>query len=410
MFDQREGTRHLPFFAELASLEDGDPSWRAVSAGLVVLRLVDTWIEEGAAAVAANGWGLRSVEAAIEEVDAGVPARSVLQSVVTALKSSPANDMRAIAPRLLAYGRALDLDAKWALAADVYETVIAHVHPVEESDVAITAQLRLAWVLRHLGEFDRSLATYETARGLAQSCGDLDGALRAEVGCARIAILRGNLPSAESTLDGVIEKASKHGLTGVHARALHERADVAFLRGHYDVAIRTAYDALEREEDPSNRDRLLADIAGSFYMLGARSAARDAYLVLEATGREQYQRWVAAINLMEIASVDGSSTLFERYKRSLIQADLPMNLQAQLQLHIGEGYARLGDLQAAHRALDTARSIATDFKFNQMLFAVEERLANLEQLSVSTHATPVPEHLNDVAKRVREMSQQVALT
>ena len=117
MFDQREGARHLPFFSELASLEDGDPSWRTVSAGLVVLRLVDTWIEEGAAAVAANGWGLRSVEAAIEEVEAGLPARSVLQSVVSALKSSPSNDMRAIAPRLLAYGRALDLEAKWALAA-----------------------------------------------------------------------------------------------------------------------------------------------------------------------------------------------------------------------------------------------------------------------------------------------------
>ena len=409
MFDQREGARHLPFFTELASLEDSDPSWRTVSAGLVVLRLVDTWIEDGAAAVAANGWGLRSVEAAIEEVDGGLPARSVLQSIVTALKSSPTNDMRAIAPRLLAYGRALDLDAKWALAADVYETVIAHVHPVEESDVAITATLRLAWVLRHLGEFDRSLATYETARGLAQAHGDLDGVLRAEVGCARIAIMRGNLPSAESTLDDVIEKASRHGLTGVHARALHERADVAFLRGHYDLAIRHAYDALEREDDPSNRDRLLADIAGSFYMLGARSAARDAYLILEATGREQYQRWVAAINLMEIASVDGSSTLFERYKRSLLQAGLPKNLEAQLQLHIGEGYARLGDLDGAHRALDSARGIATAFKFNQLLFAVEERLANLEQFNVPTVSTPVPEHLSDVATKVRELSQQVAL-
>jgi hypothetical protein len=49
VFDQTEGTRHLPFFAELAALDDGDSSWRAVSAGLVVLRLVDAWIEEGAA-------------------------------------------------------------------------------------------------------------------------------------------------------------------------------------------------------------------------------------------------------------------------------------------------------------------------------------------------------------------------
>jgi len=401
--------RHLPFFTELAALEDGDPSWRSVSAGLVVLRLVDSWIEEGSAAVAVDGWGIRSVEAAIEEMEEGLPARSVLRSVVTALKSSPPNDMRAIAPRLLAYGRSLDLDAKWSLAADVYETVIAHVHPVEESDVAITAHLRLAMVLRHLGELDRSSSTYEAVRVLAQTTGDLVGALRAEVGCARISTLRGNLPSAETTLDGVIRQAAKHGLTDVHAHALHERADVAYLRGQYDVAVRFSYEALENETDPNNRDRLLADIAASFYMLGARSAARDAYLILEATCREQYLRWIAEINLMEIASVDGSSTLFERYRRSLMRADLAVNLQAQLHLHVGEGYARLGDLNAASEALLAAKDIATRFDFNQILFAVEERLSNLPQLTTTAPTSHVPDHLVDIAERVHQIGRDMAL-
>ena len=409
MFDQSEETRHLHFFAELAALDDGDPSWRAVSAGLVVLRLVDAWIDEGATVVTADGWGVGSVEAAIEEMEEGLPARSVLRSVVTALKSSPPNDMRAIAPRLLAYGRALDLDAKWALAADVYETVIAHSHPVEESDVAITAHLRLAMVLRHLGELDRSFSTYEAVRDLAQTQDDLVGVLRAEVGCARIATLRGNLPSAETTLDRVIGQAAEHGIADVHAHALHERADVAYLRGQYDLAVRFAYEALEEETDPSNRDRLLADIATSFYMLGARSAARDAYLILEATCREQYLRWIAEINLMEIASVDGSSTLFERYRRLLIRADLPANLLAQFHQHVGEGYARLGDLDAAKNALVAARDIATRFSFNQVLFAVEERLSNLPQFSTVTTAGHVPDQLVEIAQKVHQIGRDMAL-
>lgn len=409
MFDQSGSARHLPFFAELGALEDGDPGWRSVSAGLVVLRLVDAWIEEGSAAVAADGWGIRSVEAAIEEMSSGLPARAVLRSVVDALKSSPVNDMHAIAPRLLAYGRSIDLDGKWSLAADVYETVIKHVHPDEDADVAITAHLRLAMVLRHLGEIERSSNVYETVRALALAHDDLVGVLRAEVGRARIAILRGNLPNAELALDSVIHRAAEHGLVDVHAHALHERADVAYLRGQYDLAVRFAYDALEEESDPNNRDRLLADVAASFYMLGARSAARDAYLVLEATGREQYQRFVATINLMEIASVDGSSTLFERYKRSLLQADLPVNLRAQLQLHIGEGHARLGDRQAAERALLAARGIASEFQFNQVLFAVEERLANLSQATPSRPNLPVPTHLLDIAEKVHQLSHKMAL-
>ena len=32
------------------------------------------------------------------------------------------------------------------------------------------------------------------------------------------------------------------------------------------------------------RDRILDDLAGSFYMLGVKSAARDAFLILAATG------------------------------------------------------------------------------------------------------------------------------
>ena len=409
MFDQTEGTRHLPFFAELAALEDGDPSWRAVSAGLVVLRLVDAWIEEGAAAVAADGWGMRSVEAAIEEVDEGVPARAVLRSVVTALKGSQPNDMRGIAPRLMAYGRALDLDAKWALAADVYETVIAHVHPVEESDVAIGAFLRRAFCQRSLGELEAAAGSYDSASRLAQRVSDLVGALRAEVGAARIAALRGNLPSAEAALDEIIRRAAQHGIADVHAHALHERADVAYLRGQYDVAVRLAYEALEEETDPRNRERLLADIAGSFYMLGARSAARDAYLILEATCREQYLRWIAEINLMEIASVEGSATLFERYRRSLIRGALPWELQAQFYLHAGEGYARLGEVEAAKGALIVAQDIASKFSFNQLLFAVEERLSNLPQAANSASGGHVPDHLVDIAEKVHQLGRDLAL-
>ena len=39
-----EQLRHAAFFSELSSLGDSDSSWRAVTAGLVVLRLVDAWV------------------------------------------------------------------------------------------------------------------------------------------------------------------------------------------------------------------------------------------------------------------------------------------------------------------------------------------------------------------------------
>jgi hypothetical protein len=97
-----ENMRHLPFYTELASLEDGDPSWRAVTAGLVVLRLVDAWVEEGAGVMAADSWGVRSVRAVIDDMPARMPARTLLGGVVEALTSTRGGDLHAVAPRLMA--------------------------------------------------------------------------------------------------------------------------------------------------------------------------------------------------------------------------------------------------------------------------------------------------------------------
>ena len=410
MFDHVARARHLPFFAELAELEDGDVAWRSVSAGLVVLRLVDSWIEEGAAAMAADGWGIRSVDAAIEEMPTGLPARAVLRSIVEAVKSSPTGDMHAIAPRLMAYARSLDLDAKWALSADVYETVIAHVHPIDESDVAITAHLRLAFSLRELGLIDRSAAACDDASVLAQSVGDMVGVLRAQIGRARIAVTLGNLPDAERHLDDAITRAGSEGLSDVRAVALQERANVAHLRGRYDLAVRLAYEALGDTQDPINRDRLLLDIAGSFFMLGARSVARDAYLILEATAQEQYQRWVAAINLMELAAAEGAATVFERYRRHLLEQPLMPALQTQLHLHIGCGYADLGEPLAARAALTTARVLAERYQLNRLLFAADERLSTLGERA-PTHAREerleAPD-LREIAAELRARGRELA--
>jgi tetratricopeptide (TPR) repeat protein len=408
VFDQIHSARHLPFFTELAALDEHDPDWRSVSAGLVVLRLVDAWIEEGPAAVAADSWGMRSVEAAIEEMPAGLPARAVLRSVLNALKTSSASDMHAIAPRLMAYARSLDLDAKWALAADVYETLIAHMHPSEDTDVVVQAQIRAGHCFRNLGALDQAADRFDSATRIAGHVNDMVGMLRAQVGIAKIAIARGNLPHAEEILDSTVSSARAHALTDVQAVALHDRADVAHMRGNYELAIRLAYEALHHSTDANSRDRLLIDIAGSFYMLGVRSAARDAYLIVEATAQEQYQRWAASINLMQIAAEEGAAPLFERYRRTLGSASLPPDLRAQLLIHIGDCYETLGEPQLASDSLARARDVATQYGFNRLVFIAEEKLSEVgkhERAERPRLEPPVPDHVIDIAEGLQTMRQ-----
>src|SRR5205814_873421 len=148
-------------------------------------------------------------------------------------------------------------------------------------------------------------------------------------------ILRGNLPRAEEILDDTIARAMGPDLSDVRSRALHDRSEVANRRGQYELAIRLAYQALEHSQSPTERDRILNDLAGSFLDLGVYSAARDAYLVISATAQEQYSRWLATLNLMDIASHTGAEVLFEQYRRQLIAEKLPPYLATGFQLVLG---------------------------------------------------------------------------
>ncbi len=305
MFGNADSLRHLAFFEEAAAHEEHQAQWRAATAGLVTLRLFDAWIEEGPQVVAPGSWNVRAVVNAIEAMDDGSTLPSILRSVLNAMQEAPATKVHDVIPRLAAYGRALEYEAQWVLALDVYDTIVAHTHPLEESDAAAAAHNRRGYCLRTLGRLAAAVEAYQTAGRISATAGDLIGVLQARLGDAKVAVARGNLPQAEQVLDETIARASTLGIADIHSKALQDRAMVAGMRGHHDLAIELAYDALRETANQAERDRILNDIGTAFHMLGLRSVARDAFLVLSATAQEQYIRWVAMLSLMGIAAEDG---------------------------------------------------------------------------------------------------------
>src|SRR5262249_33894434 len=157
----------------------------------------------------------------------------------------------------------LDFEAKWRLAIDVYGTIIAHTEPFDDSDSVIAAHLRLGYCLRQLGDVEESGAAYATAGLLALGVGGVVGwvlprlgvaVLRARLGDAKIRMVGGNIPQAESILDSTIADAAVYRLRSVESMALHDRSSTAGLRGDYQLAVRLAYEALSKM-DETNRDR-----------------------------------------------------------------------------------------------------------------------------------------------------------
>lgn len=410
MLESDNKLRHLPFFEGIASLDEAHPEWRAATAGLVVLRLVDAWLEDGPAVATDDGWSVRGVRNAIDEVDEGTPIRAILGRVVDALQERKP-DIHVVITPLMAYGRALEYDAKWFLAADVYHSILAHLHPVEDSDASIAAHLRLGQCYRNLHRIDDAVEAFTAASEIATAVGDMVGILRARIGEGRIAILRGNLPQAEEILDDTIARATGPALSDVRSRALHDRSEVATKRGQYELAIRFAYDALAHSQSPTERDRILSDIAVAFLDLGVFSAARDAFLVLFATAQEQYMRWAAALNLLEISSLTGAETLFEQYRRDLVQHRLPPYMATAFALNVGLGYHRFGNIDQARVHLERAIALAEEHGINEYLFEAEEALSKLNAPASSrTSPRELPLDLEEVASAIRELREAAGVS
>src|ERR671932_248928 len=274
---------HLPYFEALAHMSESSAEWRATSAGLVTLRLFDSWVTDGTEVVASDAWGLRAVREVIGAIEVGNSARALLTSVVDSMVAAPTVRVSVVAPRLMAYARGLQFDGRWTLAADVYRPVIAHSQPVEDADIVVAANMQLGACLRVLAEWHEAAIAYTTAGQIAALTGDVMSVLRARLAEANLAMDRGNLPQAEAILDETIRGAAEAGQSHIRAMALQDRGIVAQDRGELDLAVRLGYEAVNSFCNQVGRDRAMVDLAVAFLQMGLRSAARDANLFLAAT-------------------------------------------------------------------------------------------------------------------------------
>jgi tetratricopeptide (TPR) repeat protein len=406
---------HMPYFEQLAELANDCAEWRSVSAALVVLRLFDSWMQEGAGVVSQEAPGLQAVRVQIASMDVRDSNRRLLARTVDSMVKAQDPRIVTVAPRLMAYGRELQEAAKWTLAADVYRTVLAYATPVEDSETVIAANMQLGRCMRVLAEWDESLSCFTAASQVATMTNDVMSILRARIQEAQIAIDRGNLPHAESLLDDTIVRAKESGLSEIRATAMHDRAHLASRRGRNEEALALQYEAFKGVRNRMARDRVLHDLGASFVQLGVYSAARDAFLVVAATAHEQYLRWTAVINLLDVAVHERRQPLFEQYRRDLENAALPPALAAYFYIYVAQGHRTFDQIPLATAAITRAIEIASSNRLGQAQFEAEEIYEGLkrdqarelrEEIQIARTVTWSPEvrHIADALHELRTMA------
>jgi len=404
--------RHQVYFDTLGSMREDSASWRSVFAGLSVLRLVDSYTETGASIDPANWAQLHSVRTAIEDVNAGDPVRGVLTTVLEEATRRATID-EVVCASLLAYGRALDYEASWGLATDVFATVAKIARPEKNARLAIEANVAIGGAARRNGDWETSARAYSQAAYIADTIGDRQGILTVQVGIANTYMAKGNHPQAQSILDDVIVQSGDERMDEIQGSALHSRAALAQRRGEKVEAVKFAHEALTLTKKPAERDLVLEDLAVAFSEVGMRDAARDAHLILAATAQTKWVRWQATINLMELASFDGMEEAFDSYASELRKAPLSPWLRAHFLLFLGEGLERFNRCEAAEQALEETVAYADANQVHSVSFKAEAALAQVRSKARRESSAPVfgelPTEVLAAAHAVSEL-RKAALT
>ena len=204
--------RHPAFLESLGAEEEAKETastrWRSIAAGFLVLRQVDVWASEGI--VLRSAW--QATNAVIDELPESDPTRSLLREIARAIQGPQGSrNRRSSLAHLMAYGRALENDAEWALARDVYSVVVDYADVTKASDLLPDAFHRLGYCERLLGDVDAAAAAFTSGRQLAEAQGNVPADLRLRLSESNLLTHRGNLPAAADALDTLIADAASIG-------------------------------------------------------------------------------------------------------------------------------------------------------------------------------------------------------
>lgn len=402
---QSELLRHQAFFDHLGTLHDQDPSWPAVAAGLLVLRQLDDRLRDQLPPDARATAATLDTVAAIPQTDS---TRRLLAGLAE-IAVSPTPDRHALGVQLFAWARALENNAMWDIAREVYRAVTEFVAADDDLELVTDAWARRAYTSRMMSKFADAEFAIERGREFAARLGDAARLLRLRMASANVAIDR-HLPElAESIIAETVALAAPLG-GPVYSEALHGHGEVARMRGDNVRALQYYHHALEGAPSDIGRERLLLTISGVSIDLGARSMARDALLVLAVTAQTRNTRWLAVINLLEIAVLDRNEISFESYRRELAGEPLSPIAAGYFALYEGHGHRAFGRREPARASYARALQNAHDHQLGKLVVEAEAAMAALLNHEETPHVhgeSPVPASLQPLAQRMRAMRENL---
>jgi hypothetical protein len=371
----------LPFFSALGSITSPGERWQLVSAGLIALRAVDTWLDGSDASAQAA----MAVVDCLPESQTGGALRRLVCALAERMSQPAPRELRDLRIELMEYMEALLLTGDWTLALCVLDLLLPQLDSTSDADLIVLAHVRAARCWRELGDVDHASQVVESLDTFAAAHVHHLGSLRARHWRIKLMAHRGNLCGAavayEALASDLLEFIHQPRYDELLGFVLHDHMVVAGRRGLLSQAIELGYEAAVHTVCSVSRDRILSDIAKTFYEMREVGTAADIWTVLAERAAEASTRLLARVNSVQCMAHAGDRVGLQRLTGTLerVSSEMSPYVLMSFRRHVGTAAAGFGEFQLATTRLATALQIAETHGMNEEAFAIRGELEAAER-------------------------------
>jgi tetratricopeptide (TPR) repeat protein len=405
------GLPHAVFLQRVADEPATSPEVRLGQGAFLALRFVDLLSpdrEAPAPDVFRYQWAATERYCS-ELAGEGTEAAHLAGIVRATSEAHRSDDVRALAPALIAYALYLEQDVHLDEAEDVLLTLIRVGGSRLAASDATAAWMRVGRVRRLQADFDRAAAAYIEAGRIAAAAGDRRSVLLSRIGQCNVLHFRGNLGEAEDSWRSVLADATAAGFANVQAQAEHGLGTILHRRGQAHEAAPHLWRAYELYEDDGAL-RALGDLGNLMLALGDIVGAERALteVVRRATLPDLLAN--AKIELMHCASFRRDRLGFERWRDRALDhfEDALPHIRADYHLKVGIGLARFGNYGKAAAQMQQALEIASAHGLHDAVFRIERIKNGLHECGALEHSESTAAEPVVWTEQLREVSASLA--
>ena len=334
-----------------------------------------------------------------------------LAGIVRATSEAQRNeDVRGLAPALLAYALYLEQMAHFDEAEDVLVTLIRVGGARLASSDAVAAWMRVGRVRRLQADFDQADAAYVEGGRIAAAAGDRRSVLLSRIGQTNVLYFRGNLADSEREWRAILADAAAGGHRMVEAQAEHGLGNVLQRRGQLHEGAPHLWRAYGLYEDEEGQLRALNDLGLMLLSLGDVTGAERALKEVVRRERLPDNLTNATIELMHCASFRRDRVGFERWRERVLEhfEDAMPNIRADYHFKVGIGLARFGNYVKADAQMRQALEIATAHGLHEFVFRIERIKNGLRECDALEHLESGTAEPVVWSEQLREVSASLA--